>query len=401
MPWQCLSFSLIPIFWLEEADLVQIWSLDLITGKKKKHEISTTSPFNPDVFYPQIEISRENNEVSFGLTLCNEISEDELGKTIVIETVVIDSPAYSVGVMAKDVLVAIDGKKIESLKQAAKLIKSKSRYLVPLISSFELHITSGVFLANLNFRNFMKIFWRLGTFQLSLKPFLKFTSDHLPFNHSGIITVTDSTCNSKPDCRCLSYKLWLNVNPELSVSVHQTGDIRLTMDSSKICRLLPLKTFVAERISGLAQEPQPRLLYCLTRLLKLSHPHGCCSYFIINFFYFSFCVLDSLLRFKDHLQEFRNESIAKSQRTNKMRKLSWTLRMSHFTMTATPRMILSTSWCHCLKLKTTKWRKCCHEAIGRERRKRWKEGKNELFLSIPLLGLCRWIVIAICRTKIF
>lgn len=92
--------------------------------------------------------------------MCNEISEDELGKTIVIETVVIDSPAYSVGVMAKDVLVAIDGKKIESLKQAAKLIKSKSRYLVPLISSFEseLHITSGVFLANLNFRNFMKIF---------------------------------------------------------------------------------------------------------------------------------------------------------------------------------------------------------------------------------------------------
>ena len=288
MPWQCLSFSLIPIFWLEEADLVQIWSLDLITGKKKKHEISTTSPFNTDVFYPQIEISRENNEVSFGLTLCNEISEDELGKTIVIETVVIDSPAYSVGVMAKDVLVAIDGKKIESLKQAAKLIKSKSRYLVPLISSFEseLHITSGVFLANLNFRNFMKIFWRLGTFQLSLKPFLKFASDHLPFNHSGIITVTDSTCNSKPDCRCLSYKLWLNVNPELSVSVHQTGDIRLTMDSSKICRLLPLKTFVAERISGLAQEPQPRLHHSLPRLLKPSHPHGCCSYFIINFFFF-------------------------------------------------------------------------------------------------------------------
>ena len=60
------------------------------------------------------------------------------------------------------------------------------------------------------------------------------------------------------------------------------------MDSSKICRLLPLKTFVAERISGLAQEPQPRLLYCLTRLLKLSHPHGCCSYFIINFFLFFF-----------------------------------------------------------------------------------------------------------------
>ena len=44
-----------------------------------------------------------------------------------IETIVVDSPAYSAGVMAKDVLVAIDGHKIESLKQAAKMIKNKSR----------------------------------------------------------------------------------------------------------------------------------------------------------------------------------------------------------------------------------------------------------------------------------
>lgn len=56
-----------------------------------------------------------------------EISEDELGKTIVINTIVTDSPAYSAGVMAKDVLVAVDGHKIESLKQAAKMIKNKSR----------------------------------------------------------------------------------------------------------------------------------------------------------------------------------------------------------------------------------------------------------------------------------
>ena len=44
-----------------------------------------------------------------------------------IETIVTDSPAYLAGVMAKDVLVAIDGHKIESLKQAAKMIKNKSR----------------------------------------------------------------------------------------------------------------------------------------------------------------------------------------------------------------------------------------------------------------------------------
>lgn len=77
----------------------------------------------------QIEISRESNEISFGLTLNKEISEDELGKTIVIDTIVVDSPAYSAGVMAKDVLVAIDGQKMESLKQAAKMIKNKSRYM--------------------------------------------------------------------------------------------------------------------------------------------------------------------------------------------------------------------------------------------------------------------------------
>ncbi|XP_022804079.1 PDZ domain-containing protein 8-like isoform X2 [Stylophora pistillata] len=76
----------------------------------------------------EIEISRENNDISFGLTLNKEISEDELGKTIVINTIVTDSPAYNAGVMAKDILVAVDGKKIESLKQAAKMIKNKSRF---------------------------------------------------------------------------------------------------------------------------------------------------------------------------------------------------------------------------------------------------------------------------------
>lgn len=75
----------------------------------------------------QIEISRESNEISFGLTLSKEISEDDLGKAIIINTIVVGSPAYSAGVIAKDILIAIDGHKIESLKQAAKMIKNKSR----------------------------------------------------------------------------------------------------------------------------------------------------------------------------------------------------------------------------------------------------------------------------------
>jgi len=77
----------------------------------------------------EVEISRESSDISFGLTLSKEMSEDDLGKAIVIATIVIDSPAYSAGVMAKDMLVAVDGHKIESLKQAAKMIKNKSRFI--------------------------------------------------------------------------------------------------------------------------------------------------------------------------------------------------------------------------------------------------------------------------------
>lgn len=80
-----------------------------------------------NMFSLQIEISRESNEISFGLTLSKEISEDDLGKAIIINTIVVGSPAYSAGVIAKDILIAIDGHKIESLKQAAKMIKNKSR----------------------------------------------------------------------------------------------------------------------------------------------------------------------------------------------------------------------------------------------------------------------------------
>ena len=76
----------------------------------------------------QIEINRENTD-SFGLTLSKDISEDDLGKTIVIDTIVVDSPAFKAGVVAKDHLVAVDGQKIDSLKQAAKMIKSKARYV--------------------------------------------------------------------------------------------------------------------------------------------------------------------------------------------------------------------------------------------------------------------------------
>ena len=79
------------------------------------------------MFSLQIEISRESSEISFGLTLSKEISEDDLGKSIIINTIVVGSPAYSAGVIAKDILIAVDGHKIESLKQAAKMIKNKSR----------------------------------------------------------------------------------------------------------------------------------------------------------------------------------------------------------------------------------------------------------------------------------
>ena len=79
------------------------------------------------MFSLQIEISRESNEISFGLTLSKEISEDDLGKAIIINTIVVGSPAYFAGIIAKDILIAIDGHKIESLKQAAKMIKNKSR----------------------------------------------------------------------------------------------------------------------------------------------------------------------------------------------------------------------------------------------------------------------------------
>ena len=68
------------------------------------------------MFSLQIEMSRESNEISFGLTLSKEISEDDLGKAIIINTIVVGSPAYSAGIIAQDILIAIDGHKIESLK---------------------------------------------------------------------------------------------------------------------------------------------------------------------------------------------------------------------------------------------------------------------------------------------
>ena len=53
-----------------------------------------------------------------------------------------DSPAYTAGVMAKDILVAVDGHKIESLKQAAKMIKNKSRYCNAYEMPVELHVSN-------------------------------------------------------------------------------------------------------------------------------------------------------------------------------------------------------------------------------------------------------------------
>ena len=74
----------------------------------------------------QVEISREQ-DVPFGLTLTKNVEEDEFGKIIMIETVAPDSPAARAGIQVHDILVAVDGQDVESLKQAAKLIKSKTR----------------------------------------------------------------------------------------------------------------------------------------------------------------------------------------------------------------------------------------------------------------------------------
>lgn len=52
----------------------------------------------------------------FGFIFSKEINEDDVGKVIVIEIIVIDFLVYLVGVMVKDIFVVIDGYKIELLK---------------------------------------------------------------------------------------------------------------------------------------------------------------------------------------------------------------------------------------------------------------------------------------------
>ncbi|XP_044176573.1 PDZ domain-containing protein 8-like [Acropora millepora] len=75
----------------------------------------------------EVTISRETNDISFGLTL-KEVNDGEFGKAIVIQTIVTDSPAYCAGIIAKDIFLAIDGHKTDSLKQAAKMIKNKNKF---------------------------------------------------------------------------------------------------------------------------------------------------------------------------------------------------------------------------------------------------------------------------------
>ena len=76
----------------------------------------------------QLEIHRESSDSSFGLTLSKETDKNDACKTIVIETIVPNSPASLAGFQKGDVLVSVNGQKIESLKQAAKFIKGKNRY---------------------------------------------------------------------------------------------------------------------------------------------------------------------------------------------------------------------------------------------------------------------------------
>ena len=86
----------------------------------------------------QLEILRDRSDISFGLTLNKETDKKDECKAIIIETIVPNSPACTAGLQKGDVLVAVNGQKIESLKQVAKLIKGKNRLetLLETLSTF-------------------------------------------------------------------------------------------------------------------------------------------------------------------------------------------------------------------------------------------------------------------------
>jgi len=51
----------------------------------------------------------------------------EVDKVVFVETIIPNSPADLAGLQQGDVIVSVDGQRIDSLKQAAKIIKNKTR----------------------------------------------------------------------------------------------------------------------------------------------------------------------------------------------------------------------------------------------------------------------------------
>ncbi|EDO37885.1 predicted protein [Nematostella vectensis] len=76
----------------------------------------------------EVEVTRETSSISYGMTLIKEYGNTEMDKFIMVDVITPKSPADLAGLHKGDVLIAVDGQKIESLKQAAKLIKNKAKF---------------------------------------------------------------------------------------------------------------------------------------------------------------------------------------------------------------------------------------------------------------------------------
>lgn len=75
-----------------------------------------------------MEITRDNTTASFGMTLSKEYGGTaDVDKVVFVETIVPSSSAEAAGLHRGDVIVSVEGQRIDSLKQAAKLIKNKTK----------------------------------------------------------------------------------------------------------------------------------------------------------------------------------------------------------------------------------------------------------------------------------
>ena len=72
-------------------------------------------------------ITRDHTTASFGMTLSKEYGGSDIDKVVFVETIVPASPAEAAGLQRGDVIVSVEGQRIDSLKQAAKIIKNKTK----------------------------------------------------------------------------------------------------------------------------------------------------------------------------------------------------------------------------------------------------------------------------------